>query len=57
MGACNGYRYHDLRPDLDRPFLLLVSVRGEREARCAAVADEAMLRKIASAPEEVEELY
>ena len=68
MGACNGYRYHELRDPaeyyvtmarLSRPTWTLaftVSLRGGKEAARAWAEDEAMLRKIAAKPE-VEELY
>lgn len=53
MGACNGYWYHDLRPDRNVPSREQVEAPlsyPEREA------DEEMLAEIADKPE-VEEMY
>ena len=55
MGACNGYRYHDLRPrdDYARAHdLCRISVRDEAEARKALAADDVMLLEIAAKPED-----
>ena len=53
MGACNGYRYHELRPDKnvasDAQVEALLSYPGQE-------ADEEMLAEIADKPE-VEEMY
>ena len=58
MGACNGYQYHDLRrrdwPDTN---LVFTSRRGHSRADREWKADMAMLTAIASAPDEVEEMY
>lgn len=54
MGTCNGYHYHDLRPEDKQPKpLVWVPPYPEREA------DERMLAEIAAAPEDEEarEMY
>ena len=59
MGACNGYRYYDLkRPSLPpdegkRICCLLFSRRGHDEAERTWNEDDAMLAAIAAKPDEM----